>query len=182
MPKKTVKKSAKKATKPQPKKPVKKVPETTEKKRIAKKPNNVGRPQRQFSEKEWQQFENLCRIFSTQREIIIVMDVHRDTLERLCIEKYGMGFRKFLRKGNELGKSSLRVAMMKKALGGDVKMQIHMAKQYLGHADRTKATIKQTVTTKHEGDPMDMVLAQLTPEVRKEVLNAYEALKKGADS
>lgn len=74
--------------------------------------------------------EELAYIQCTYREIANLMGIHEDTLFK---NKY---YSSLIEKGRERGKTSLRRAMFKSALGGNVVMQIWLSKQLLGHSDK----------------------------------------------
>lgn len=95
------------------------------------KKNRGGRPKIEIN---YGDVERLGRIQCTQEEIASIMDVSINRLR---------GDDKFLeahKKGLENGKSSLRRAQFKAALGGNATMLVWLGKQLLGQKDKHEHT------------------------------------------
>ena len=95
----------------------------------------MARPKKKIDTK---QVETLARIQCTMKEIAAVCQCSVATLERR--------FADAIKEAQESGRSSLRRAQWKSALGGNTTMQIWLGKQHLGQRDsRTEFTGDMTV-------------------------------------
>lgn len=95
--------------------------------------NKGGRPK---IEVDWQQFDKLCQIQCTLREIAEFFQCSEDTIERRCKEVKGMGFAEYFEQKRGLGKISLRRMQWQTAIDGNVTMQIWLGKNYLEQSDK----------------------------------------------
>lgn len=127
--------------------------------------NKGGRPRAQIDKV---QFENLCRLQCTEKEILSWFDITDKTLTRWCKETYGKGFSDVFREKREGGLISLRRAQWRLA-EKNASMAIFLGTNYLGQ----KNTYKQDVTAD--------VKATMTAEDMKVVQNVSERLKKGGE-
>lgn len=93
-----------------------------------------------WSDDQYKQFEEMCRIQCTIDEVCLVMDVSDKTLNRLLKERYKEGFSAVFKKFASGGKMSLRRMQYKQAMNGNVTMLIWLGKQYLGQADKQELT------------------------------------------
>lgn len=100
-------------------------PVETAKPEVEKKP--PGRPKVQL---DAAQIEALAKINCTHAEIAAVMKCSTDTIAR--------HFADDIRAARQMGKTSLRRAMWKSALGGSVPMMTWLSKQELGMKDQSK--------------------------------------------
>ena len=94
----------------------------------------MGRPQINIDKS---QFENLLEMNATLREIAGWFKCSEDTIENFSKREYGMTFSECFEKYSQKGKISLRRAMFKSAMGGNVPMQIFLAKNFLGMTDKS---------------------------------------------
>ena len=91
--------------------------------------NGVGRPKILLDVKK---IAELSKLQCTLEEIAAVMGVHRATLMR--------NYAQIIDDNREVGKSSLRRAMWKKALNKDnTNMQIWLSKNVLGYKDKIES-------------------------------------------
>lgn len=79
-------------------------------------------------------FESLCAIQCTEEEIISVLNVSRQTLNRWCNDVYGENFGQVFAIKRENGKASLR-RMQWKLAEKNATMGIWLGKQYLSQKD-----------------------------------------------
>jgi phage terminase large subunit len=96
--------------------------------------NKGGRPKRIFDEKEWKEFENLCRFQCTKLEVCDWFNVDDKTLENLINEKYGKGFSEVFKEKRGKGKVSLRRNQWKLS-ESNATMGIWLGKNYLDQSD-----------------------------------------------
>ena len=80
------------------------------------------------------QFESLCKIQCTKREIASVLDCNVSTVERWCKRTYKMNFEDARAVFAEDGKASLRRIQWELAKKNTA-MAIFLGKQYLGQRD-----------------------------------------------
>ena len=93
-----------------------------------------GRPRKPFNQK---QFEELCKIQCTEKEIAAVLDMSVELLNQNCNRVYGCNFLDVYAQKREAGRESLRRAQWKTAIEGkNAIMQIFLGKNTLGQADK----------------------------------------------
>jgi hypothetical protein len=117
----------------------------------------AGRPRKQV---DLALAEELAGIFCTQEEIAGILKVSVDTLQR------NKDFCGMYKRAQETAKSSLRRAQFKKAMEGNVVMQIWLGKQYLGQSD------KQQISGPEEG-PIQIAQKMPDEEIEKRVKKYY---------
>lgn len=91
----------------------------------------IGRPEKKISQK---QFEELCKIQCTKEEILSVLCVCEETLDKWCKNTYGTTFSGAFKEKREGGKMSLR-RMQWNLAEKNATMGIWLGKQYLGQRD-----------------------------------------------
>jgi hypothetical protein len=104
---------------------------------MGKKPSGkpTGRPQIQI---DWQEFDKLCYIQCTRREIADWFDCSEDTIERACLRDKGLAFALYFDQKKGTGKISLRRKQYEIAMGGNIAMLIWLGKQYLMQSDKVE--------------------------------------------
>ena len=102
-------------------------------KKNTKAKNKGGRPRIQI---DWSQFDNLCKIQCTLREISAFFDCSEDTIERCVKREFGVGFADYFEQKRGLGQISLRRKQFETAMAGNVTMQIWLGKQILNQSDK----------------------------------------------
>jgi len=96
-------------------------------------PRVMGRPRKYV---DMEQFEKLCELQCTLREIAGWFQVSEDTIESRCKEHYeGRTFSEVYKDFSAPGKISLRRAQFTSAINGNVTAQIWLGKQILGQRD-----------------------------------------------
>lgn len=93
----------------------------------------MGRPRKEIDK---DQFENLCNINATLKEIAGWFRCSEDTIERWCEREYGASFADTYEKYSQEGKISIRRAQIKLALSGNPTMLIWLGRQMLGQTDK----------------------------------------------
>lgn len=99
----------------------------------------TGRPKKEINQ---DQFEKLCAICCTQKEIADFFDCSIDTINRWCKRTYKLTFADTYEKKSVNGKISLRRWQFKAAEAGNVTMLIFLGKQYLGQSDKIETDNK----------------------------------------
>ena len=95
---------------------------------------DVGRPRKPFNQK---QFEELCKIQCTEKEIAAVLDMSIELLNQNCNRVYGCNFLDIYEQKKETGRQSLRRAQWQTAIkSNNPIMQIFLGKNMLGQADK----------------------------------------------
>lgn len=100
----------------------------------------VGAP---LKEIDFEQFDRLAQIQCTLTEIAAFFKVSEDTIEARVKETKGVNFSEYYKHASAGGKSSLRRAQFKAALGGNTGMLIWLGKQYLGQKDRQEVDVSR---------------------------------------
>ena len=112
-----------------------------------KKANKVGRPE---TEVDWRLVEGLANIHCTQEEIATALgNISVRSLMRKA------EFRRLYKKGNDMGKVSLRRKMFRAADEGNTAMMIFLSKNILGYKDKTDLDIDQDIHIKIKVSPPD---------------------------
>lgn len=107
----------------------------------------MSRPRTEIN---WEEFDKLCAIQSTRREVACWFECSEDTIERACEREKGMGFAAYFDEKAGSGKISLRRKQFELAMSGDRVMLIWLGKQYLGQADKLDQSINMDLARKAE--------------------------------
>lgn len=100
------------------------------------------------------QFENLCKIQCTKREIASVFSCSEETIERFCKREYSKTFQEAWNIYSAGGRASLRRIQFKLA-EKNAGMAIFLGKNYLGQRDSFEDEDKTTM------EKLDSILSQL---------------------
>lgn len=101
-----------------------------------------GRPRKDISK---EQFEKLCGLQCTKKELAAFFDCSEDTIENFCHREYGDNFSAVYNKYASIGNISLRRTQFKLA-ERSASMAIWLGKQILGQEDKIAIqTIEQAV-------------------------------------
>lgn len=92
----------------------------------------MGRPRIEINKEE---FEGLCNLMCTLKEIAGWFKCSEDTIERWCVREYEESFADTYKKMSSGGTISLRRLQWNSAQKGNVPMQIWLGKQWLGQKD-----------------------------------------------
>jgi len=85
---------------------------------------------------DWEQFDKLCAIQCTLREIASFFNCSEDTIENIVKKEKLCLFSEYKKKKSGSGKISLRRKQFELALNGNVTMLIWLGKQYLDQSDK----------------------------------------------
>lgn len=118
----------------------------------------MARPQKEIDQT---QFEKLCGLQCTLEEICGWFDVSDKTLDKWCINTYGLHFSEVFAKKREAGKISLRRSQFRLA-EKSATMAIFLGKNYLGQSDTTTV---QYGGTKAEDDELTKALKELAKDL-----------------
>lgn len=100
------------------------------------------------------QFEKLCSILCTEKEIGGYFGCSHDTINRWCHQEYGKTFSEVWDEKSSFGKISLRRYQFKQAETNPV-MAIWLGKQYLGQADKIEAVLDEKVSVINDVPPIE---------------------------
>ncbi len=91
---------------------------------------------------DWDEFDKLCAMQCTLKEIAAWFNCSPDTIENRCKEVQGEKFSDYYEKKSAYGKISLRRKQFQIATEGrgSVPMAIWLGKQYLGQSDKIDST------------------------------------------
>lgn len=96
----------------------------------------TGRPKRVFEQKDWATLDDLCGIQCTAAEITAILKIDEATLNRIIEDEKGLTFSEYFSQKSSSGKSSLRRMQYLSAQSGNVTMQIHLGKHWLGQIEK----------------------------------------------
>ena len=102
----------------------------------------TGRPRKEI---DGEQFNKLCLLQCTEKEIASWFDVSIDTVERRCKEKYKLTFAEVYAQKKGSGKIALRRIQWETAEAGNVTMQIWLGKQWLAQKDKQEIGITDVI-------------------------------------
>jgi hypothetical protein len=107
--------------------------------------NPGGRPKKEIN---YDTVEKLARIMCTQEEIAAVLDISVRTLQR------DEEFCRIYKKGQELGKASLRRSQYNLAMSGNATMLVWLGKQLLDQSDKQthEVDVTQPIVLKVDED------------------------------
>ena len=97
----------------------------------------MGRPRKEWTEADAEQFKKLCAIFCTRKECASIMGVDVRTLDNLIAETFPdtPTWPEAFDRYSSNGRATLRRKMFELAMDGDKAAIIFMAKNYLGMSD-----------------------------------------------
>jgi hypothetical protein len=98
--------------------------------------NSVGRPRKEFSDKDFEKLVAMIRIQCTQEEVCSVFDMTADTLNARLQEMGEGNFSDLYKKHQGEGKTSLRRMQWKAAEAGNPTMLVWLGKNMLGQSDK----------------------------------------------
>lgn len=87
------------------------------------------------------QFEELCAIQCTIKEIAAVLSVSESTVRRWCKKTYGKTFDEIAEEKRQAGLVSLRRMQHMVAMDGSVPMLVWLGKNYLNQTDKKQVDI-----------------------------------------
>lgn len=119
---------------------------------------------------DWTEFDKLCQLQCSLREIASWFDCSEDTIENRVKQVHSMKFSEYYEQKRGRGKIALRRKQYDVAMNGNVAMLIWLGKQYLGQAERQAVDI----TTK--GAPVSFVPDDLKNKSDEEIFNEYKKL------
>lgn len=122
----------------------------------------TGRPEKPI---DWERVDRLCAVQCTAKEIAADQNISVDTLENKIKASHNMSFSEYFDIKRQGGFSSLRHKMYENAMRGSNPLQIFLAKNWLGMAEKIEQTSANTTTVK------------ISTEDRQSILEDIEAAK-----
>lgn len=101
----------------------------------------AGRPRKEL---DWKEFDKLCAIHATRREIADWFECSEDNIDNKCKEEFGMNFSAYYQQKKAPGKISLRRKQYELAMSGSIPMLIWLGKQYLEQSDKSEVENKHS--------------------------------------
>ena len=101
----------------------------------------MGRPRIEIEKK---QFENLCGLWCTEKEIADWFNCSTDTIDRWCRREYNQSFAECFKKFSSKGKIALRRNQLKLS-EKSAAMAIFLGRNYLGQKNNDIETDEQTL-------------------------------------
>lgn len=105
----------------------------------------MGKAGRPLIEIDWVEFDKLCTIQCTLREIAGWFNCSEDTIERAVKREKKIDFADYFEQKRGKGKIALRRQLYQRALEGNTALLIWLSKQYLGMSEKVEQ--KNTGTT-----------------------------------
>lgn len=102
----------------------------------------MARPKIVWSDEKYEILEGLAKIHCTQADMVGVMQVDEDTLNRLIRVRYKCSFSEFYKRYSAGGNMSIRRAQFESALSGNSSMLIWLGKQWLGQKDQQEVSVQ----------------------------------------
>ena len=99
----------------------------------------AGRPVKPI---DWEEFDKLCGLQCSLREIASWFDVSEDTIERAVERVHKMKYAEYFEQKRGRGKIAIRRKQYEMAMGGSVPLLIWLGKQYLGQVDKVEQKIE----------------------------------------
>ena len=93
----------------------------------------MARPRKELN---WDELAKLCAIHATKKEIADWFECSEDTIERRCMEEFGISFAVYYDQKTASGKMSLRRKQYEQAMSGNTTMLLWLGKQYLKQKDK----------------------------------------------
>ncbi len=100
----------------------------------------------------WEEFDKLCGIQCTLKEISSWFDCSEDTIERRVKEYSGLKFADYYAQKRGKGLISLRRKQYEVAMSGDKTLLIWLGKQYLGQSDKIESQETYELVTEFTKD------------------------------
>lgn len=88
---------------------------------------------------DWDQFNKLCHLQCTLREISAWFNCSEDTIENRCKAVHGVKFSEYYAQKSSTGKIAIRRLQMQSAEKGSTAMLIWLGKQYLEQSDKVES-------------------------------------------
>lgn len=85
---------------------------------------------------DWEEFDKLCAIQCTLKEIAAWFNISEDSIERICIREKRVKFADYFDQKRSKGKIPLRRRQYQAAMDGNTAMLIWLGKQYLGQSEK----------------------------------------------
>ena len=112
-----------------------------------------GRPTL-FDEKQLKLLERLCSFPGIKEEQVAwILEVHRDTIEKVIKRNWGMTFTAFREQKKSLMQFQLINKQYEVAMGGNIPMLIFLGKNYLGQADK-----QETKLSNDQSAPFQLII------------------------
>ena len=124
----------------------------------------VGRPQKEI---DWHEFDKLCEIQCTLREIAAWFECSEDTIERRVEKTHGVKFAEYFDQKAVTGKISLRRKQFQVAMGGDRVMLIWLGKQLLNQTEK-QHVVTTDETEKSKSQELEASIRQTLTSILKE--------------
>lgn len=87
---------------------------------------------------DWNQFDKLCELQCTLKEISSWFNCSEDTIERAVKREHGVKFAEYFAQKRGRGKIALRRKQFEAAMAGNTALLIWLGKQYLNQSETQK--------------------------------------------
>ena len=124
----------------------------------------IGRP---LKEIDWHQFDKLCEIQCTLREIAAWFECSEDTIERAVLREFKQSFAEHYDQKAVKGKISLRRKQFQVAMSGDRVLLIWLGKQLLNQTEK-QHVVTTDETEKSKSQELEASIRQTLTSILKE--------------
>lgn len=94
----------------------------------------------------WTEFDKLCALQCSLREIAGWFNVSEDTIENIVKREKGIKFSEYFAQKKSHGKIALRRKQYETAMSGSVPLLIWLGKQYLGQSEKVERPDEENKT------------------------------------
>ncbi len=115
-----------------------------------------GRPK--IAEPDWDELERMLQVHNSGEDCAHILGISYSTLSRRVQEKYGFTFEELIKRNQQVGKTTLRKAMMNAVTNGSVPMMIWLSKNWLNMRDNPEEIFEQKPTIIKTRDGVEIKL------------------------
>ena len=115
-----------------------------------------GRPS--IPEPNWAELERMLQVHNNGEDCAYMLGMSYSILARKVQDHYGITFEELIKRNQQVGKTTLRKAMMNAVIKGSVPMMIWLSKNWLGMKDNPEEIFEQKPTIIRTKDGVEIKL------------------------
>jgi hypothetical protein len=116
----------------------------------------MGRPK--IPDPDWKELERMLQVHNNGEDCAYMLQMSYASLSRKVQEHYGITFDELIKRNQQVGKTTLRKAMMNAVIKGNVSMMIWLSKNWLGMRDNPEEIFEQKPTIIRTKDGVEIKL------------------------
>lgn len=116
----------------------------------------MGRPK--APDPDWKELERMLQVHNSGEDCAYMLGISYSTLSRKVQDHYGFTFDELIKRNQQVGKTTLRKAMMNAVIKGNVSMMIWLSKNWLGMKDNPEEIFEQKPTIIKTKDGVEIKL------------------------